>query len=245
MNRRMLALTMVALAQVWAIAGCGGDDEITPTPNPPDEPQVTAEKVGEPTWKPADIHLFTTVRNGNEGFSELIKQLLPPPNHKYLQGFGIMPGEGHTSGHDREIGDNLAKLGLKESTRFTVAEVTDPNSVNLFWMNVPAEGSATGSSPDFESGPIISHDLFPIDVEMSMVNNGVPHPKIKSAFPVPRLDGAPFEPPFQVDGHSHFPLFFRAWLEPSIAEGEHLWEVKLTDSKGNGWVLHAEFTAAP
>jgi len=73
----------------------------------------------------------------------------------------------------------------------------------VVWMSVP-RGRWTGSSPDFDSGPIVPNTVLPIHVEATATHNGQPFSTL-AAFDVPALDSnLGFG---DVDGHSHFPIF--------------------------------------
>jgi hypothetical protein len=119
------------------------------------------------------------------------------------------------------------------------------------WMNVPAPGGV-GSSPDFDSGPIIPNALFPIHVFGKTLQNR----KVFSEtdFYVPALDQN-LDPPFSVDGHSHFPVFiadnpdiacaFGGSCDNTNLLGPYRYEFTLMDSTGQGWRVTADFTVAP
>ncbi len=65
---------------------------------------------------------------------------------------------------------------------------------------------------------------------------------------VPPLD-ANLNPPFNVDGHSHFPIFFadNADFGPLGAKlrGSYVWHIVMTDQSGNGWRIEAHFALGP
>jgi len=54
-------------------------------------------------------------------------------------------------------------------------------------------------------------------------------------------------PPFDVDGHSHFPVFFAdnadfalPGQDPDPA-GRYFWHMKIVDSHGSGWSMNTTF----
>jgi hypothetical protein len=63
-------------------------------------------------------------------------------------------------------------------------------------------------------------------------------------FPIPKLDGQ-LNPPFNVDGHSHFPIFIadNSDFGPpgSNPLGAYTWQLKLVDQTGSGWQVNATF----
>jgi hypothetical protein len=111
-------------------------------------------------------------------------------------------------------------------------------------MTVPDRGT-TGSSPDFASGPIIPNSLFPIHVSGVTRRNGVIFNSGVVNSDVSPLD-ASLDPPFYVDGHSHFPFFIADNLDFGPAgtrpQGDYEYRVKMTDQQGNGWKITVRFT---
>jgi hypothetical protein len=64
-------------------------------------------------------------------------------------------------------------------------------------------------------------------------------------FDIPPLD-ASLDPPFYVDGHSHFPVlladnsdFGPAGVDPA---GDYTWTVTMRDQTGSGWRITARFS---
>ena len=110
------------------------------------------------------------------------------------------------------------------------------HGVYLAWMNVPRKDNApVGSSPDFDHGPIIPNQLFPIHVMIQYSRDGV-FDSGTSEFDVPALDSSPSGEP--VDGHSHFPM----WTNDSSgsylgmpADASYTWVITMTDAGGDGW----------
>jgi hypothetical protein len=218
--------------------------------SPPPAQGVRLTPIGNPTWKPVDFHLFSapigTAATGFTEFLETLQALLPPPNHAVHPDLGIGPGAPHVPPYDSELATGVANEGFHEGVRFKQSEFSNGEGVILAWMNVPAPGT-TGSSPDFASGPIIPNSLFPIHFSGRTLHNG----KVFSEFSsdVPPLD-TNLDPPFDVDGHSHFPLFFAESAEfaptgTANLRGSYQFEFQLIDQAGNGWRITAHFTVAP
>ena len=103
-------------------------------------------------------------------------------------------------------------------------------------MNVPSPGM-TGSSPDFQSGPIIPNTILPITV------TGTAYRDRKFFFDWGHLTIPPLTDqlscPFKVDGHSHFPYYSSDWEGIS---GHFEWQMKMIDTTGNGWSINIKFT---
>ena len=215
--------------------------------------QVDVTKFGSPVWQPVDFHFVAAdVGNGANGYAEfftLSQQILPEPNHKNYPNVGIGPGAPHGPPYDREIGDGLASLGLQDRTSFPVSDFSNGRAVILTFM-VVADGTETGSSPEFASGPIIPNDVFPITFELADKKNGQDFSE-PGSFPVP--SHTTLDPAFaNLEGTSHFPFFLFENADfakdPSAPlAGNYQFEVKLTDAGGNGYNLTAPFTitAAP
>jgi hypothetical protein len=115
-------------------------------------------------------------------------------------------------------------------------------------MIVPAPG-ATGASPDFTSGPIISNALCPIHVAGATYRNQQLADPFLGTFDVPALTPELCCPFFNLDGHSHIPIFFADNLDfmPPGTSPVASWEfrVTMTDNTGNGWQISARFVVTP
>lgn len=233
-----LIIALVALPAVTAAAG------------PPPTQGVRITPIGSPTWRPVDLHMFSapigTAASGYAEFGETIAALLPPPNHVPHPQLGIGPGAAHQPPYDWEMAAGVAAQGYREGMRFSQAEFSEGMGVFTTWMNVPYPGT-TGSSPDFVSGPIIPNSVFPIHVLASATRNGRPFSLVFEG-DVPPLDDT-LNPPFYVDGHSHFPFFLadNADFGPTglPQRGSYRWEITMTDASGNGWLVTTHFAIAP
>jgi hypothetical protein len=218
---------------------------------PPTAQGVRLTPIGSPTWKPVDFHLFSApVGTPASGFAEFLTTvlaLLPPPNHEFHPALGVGPGAPHPPPYDSELANGVAVQGFREAVRFSTSEFSDGQGVILAWMNVPAPGRM-GSSPDFASGPIIPNALFPIQVSGTTFHNGKQFSAFLVDFAVPKLDSH-LDPPFNVDGHSHFPFFVaeNADFGPPGAKllGSYSYHITMIDQSGNGWRVEAHFAVAP
>ena len=214
-------------------------------------PIVSKTKIGNPAWEPVDFHLFSGPLEVN-GFADIgpfLESLLPAPNHASHPDLGIGPGAAHAPPYDTELGDGIVNAGVEEKTVFLGSEWSDGYGVYWAWMNVPSANPAMGSSPDFANGPIIPNADFPIDNLFSVDQDGMEfEPDFGNS--VPALDGN-LNPPFNVDGHSHYPQFvidghfFAA--DPSLGvNGMFEYRARQRDSSGNnGWDLVARFQVVP
>ena len=214
---------------------------------PPPTLGVKISPIGNPTWRPVDFHLFSapvgTAESGYAEFGETMLALLPPPNHVANPFLGVGPGAPHQPPYDSELAAGVTALGFHEGVQFRTAEFSNGMGVWVVWMNIPAPG-ITGSSPDFVSGPIIPNSLFPIHDEGNDYHNGAFF-SFMGSFDVPALD----QIGFNVDGHSHFPVFFadNADFGPPGANlnGSYQYQFTIVDATGNGWRIEAHFTVTP
>jgi hypothetical protein len=212
---------------------------------------ATITPIGSPAWTPVDFHLFTApIGTPATGFAEFVQttlSLLPEPRHRFHPAFPVGPGDPHASPYDTELASGVAALGFREASQFGVSEFSAGSGVYLAFMVVPAAGAATGSSPDFASGPIIPNNLFPIHVAAETRRNGglfsAPYP-----FDIFALNAV--APPFSDEGYSHFPVFlgdaFALALNPQAGPfGSYEFRATMTDQSGQGWQIVAPFQVVP
>jgi len=243
---RILLLTLLVFATVLMAAmpalaaGCG-------------QVSVQLRAIGNPTWKPVDFHVFSTVigtaDDGYAEFGQTTTYLLYPLRHQSCPDLGIGPGDPHfgsdpakpTYVHEMEAGMDV--MNYKDADVFRAADFSGKNGVYAVWMVVPKPGTI-GSSPDFASGPIIPNSLFPIHVYgVTYRNNQVWNSGVAS-FDVPPLTSK-LSCPFFVDGHSHFPIFLvdsYVFGPGGPIHGHYEYRVAMTDATGNGWFITVRFT---
>jgi hypothetical protein len=198
---------------------------------------VRLERIGNPKWEPVDFHHFSA---SWDALPQIAADLLPEPEHTAHPDLGIGPGAAHAGPYDHELDGTVSWLGYTDSSTFTVAEFTE--GVILAWMMVPRNnGSPKGSSPDFANGPIIPNELFPIHVETTYTKDGVSDGFVSEVDVLP-LDQS-INPSFDVDGHSHFPMFNSdsGVFYGSPTEGSYLWTVQMTDTQGDGWRIEVPY----
>jgi hypothetical protein len=212
--------------------------------------QVTATKVGSPTWNLADFNLDSanvgTAQSGYQEFFDLTGgQILTAPFYKNYPGVGAGPsGVAHPPPYDKDLSNGLANLNLQDKSTFSVPEFSNGKGVLLSFM-VIADGSTTGTSPDGADLPIIPNSLFPIQVHRQTHRNGANF-DAASDFPVPAQTG--LDPAFaNVEGATHFPFFFFdngdfADDKNAPLTGNYDFDATLTDTSGAGWHVVAPFT---
>ena len=204
--------------------------------------------IGDPIWKPVDCHVFSapigTAATGYTEFFETVGRLLPPPNHVPRPPLlAIGPGTAHPPPYDSELEAGVDSQNFHEGHAFVRSEFSDGSGVFLVCMVVPAPGT-TGSSPDFASGPIIPNTVFPIHVVGVANRDGNPFDPFLANFDVPPLT-ADIDPSFNVEGHSHFPIFVATNQDFDITgedlKGRYEYVLTMTDAAGNGWTVRAHF----
>lgn len=208
---------------------------------PPASASVTVTTIGSPSFVPTDFHLFTATLD----FSAALSALLPPPNHNFDPGLGIIPGAAHPGPYDTEIAQGLATAGFHEGTQFTPAEYSNGNGVYLAYMLVPTTSAPTGSSPDYASGPIIPNTSLPIHVSFTTYQDGVAA-GTTSELDIPPTGGVGFP---GVAGYSHIPGFLIDAFEgdpfvPGIV-GNYEYRATVLDAAGNGFAINAAFEVVP
>jgi len=224
------------------MAGASRETPLTPSESALDDrPQFRLRQIGNPIWKPVDLHLFSAPIGPPPEFPLLLDTAIAllnpslPENHSFHDDLFVGPGNPHGPPYNREFRNGVARLGFDEDGPFAESDFSGENAVWLTWMTVPKPGTQ-GSSPDFDSGPIIPNLLFLIQGPSTTTRNGAPF-GMCNVLPVPPLDT--ISPRFDVDGHSHFPVFY---LDGSISDpavdtvGSYTYQILLVD-KGrlDGW----------
>src|SRR5262249_50822185 len=157
-----------------------------------------------------------------------------PPNHAVHPDLGIGPGAPHDGPYDHEIGDSFVQQGWQDAATFSRTEAARPNAIYDSWMVVPSDDAPTGRSPDSDNGPMIPNALFPIHAAFQCFVNGEPMSNVEVDTDIPPLDEN-LDPPFDVDGHSHFPMFFALTLGFATPNGVFEWRGSMVDATGAGW----------
>jgi hypothetical protein len=231
----VLIMAVVAGLAPVSIAGSESDDVV----------QLT--RIGHPTWKPVDFHMFSapigTAASGYAEFGDTALAILPPPNHVVNPDLLVGPGAPHSPSYTNEVAHGVAELKYHQGQRFNTSEFSSGNGVWLVWMNVPKPG-ATGSSPDFDSGPIMLNSLFPIHVKAITLRNGADFNPYVADVAVLALNA--LTTPFNVDGASHFPVFIADNMDfappGTKPAGRYEYRITMLDQQGNGWSIVAQFT---
>ena len=183
---------------------------------------VLVHTVGSPVFAVVDTHIFAAP-------TDVFPSLFPNHFPTRLQ---------HGPGYDHEFADGLANNGYQDKDVFTVAEFTDPSAVHLGFVVVPNSSAPSGSSFDFNNGPIIPNNILSIAVRGDVFLNGVLFEQ--DAFGLNLIPASGF------DGRSHFivDLYENSLFAPpglGSLVGDYEYRVTMRDLGGNGYDLVANF----
>jgi hypothetical protein len=211
---------------------------------------VVLQRVGDPAWAPSDLHVFAapigTAADGYAEFGTTQQTILPPPHYVPYVGLGIGPGMPEAPPYTHDMAKGVRRAGYEQGAVFTPEQFSNGQGVYLVFMVGPARHSHNvGSSPDFASGPIIPNALFPISVTGVTYRDGEVFDPFLAGFAVPAINGPPVDPPIDVDGFSHFPIFTadNADFGPPGTQlpGLYRYQLSMIDSTGSGWSISAYF----
>ncbi len=178
---------------------------------------------------------------GSAGFSVVDSHIYAAPTNSFP---GLFPDHFPVrlphSGYDGEYAAGLAAQGYHQGDVFSVAEITDPSAIHLGFVVVPAASAPTGSSFDFNSGPILPNASLPIVVQGDVYHNGVLFEAGPGAFFLRLTGDANF------DGRSHFIVNLwenSLYARPGLVDlsGDYEYRVSLRDTGGVGYDITASF----
>jgi hypothetical protein len=197
----------------------------------------TRTAIGHPTWEPkGGVVLVGTVGSADGGASDLVAWIggLCQPNHRFFQKeFTIGPALAHFGPYDDEAFALAIADGLEPTQVLSTAAYTAPSGVVLVINLVPSEIAPTGSSFDFDSGPIIPNSRFPIRVHGSLLRDGAPQEFFDSFYP----GYDQFTPAIDKDGSSHLFIFLadNSSFVPGLpAAGSYEFLIRATEEGGAG-----------
>jgi hypothetical protein len=217
-------------------------------------PYISCRSFNCPKWAPIDLHLVSApIGTAADQYAEFLTSagtILPPPFHRPHPALGIGPGDPLLGPYDFEMAWGVHDSGFFEGRNLRLSQFRDGNGAILAFNVVPqgscGEPADKGSSPDFAHGDIIGNELFPIHVESVTSHNGDIF-SIPSVFDVPALDNN-LNPPFDVDGHSRFPMFIAEntsfALHPDTPigfTGVYRFNIRMTDAENSGWIIDVRF----
>jgi uncharacterized protein YjbI with pentapeptide repeats len=203
-------------------------------------PEIQLSQVGAPIWKPIDFQLFSAPATPfNQEFGKVYSTLLPYDNPLVAT---YVP---HAPPYDTELSAGSLAGGYVSQAVFTPDQIMlNPNGVYFAFMFVPDPG-ITGSSRDFDSGPVILNSVFPLAINVDVWLDGVLVDRLPGVDDVIHVQ--PKDVAFQ--GTSHLESIQAIW---------HPWDDDLTvgplgnydlrasirDVGGSGWDVLTQFRVA-
>ena len=227
-----------------------------PWDHPGGGPEVKLVRLGKPTWKPVDFHLFAKelpafddnlLVNLQDSLLDILGGEGDHTGHEMLF---IGPGNPHDSPYDKEFEDGLDELGIPDQKRFSRSQINGQNALFFTFMVVAMQKDRVpkGSSPDFIAGSIIPNEIYPIISRSTLFRYGKPFDSGSLDVSVKDEAGDLFFP--GTDGQSHFPFFginnenFCSLAAPPcgpFTKGRYKQHRVLLDQQGNGWELIVKF----
>ncbi|HEX2875891.1 MAG TPA: hypothetical protein VHP33_31790 [Polyangiaceae bacterium] len=154
----------------------------------------------------------------------------------------FLPGEPHDGPYGSELALLAEAAKLAPTQQLTEAQFSPPSGLVLLVMIGPGAAAPSGSSPDFDNGPILPNELFPISATGGVYRQGQPY---DLDFGDRILGYDALSKPIDVEGASHFFLSFgeNASFGPTDAplSGAYEFSLRATDRYGTGWELTVPF----
>jgi hypothetical protein len=223
-------------------AGSGGQPDEAPVG--PHCKSCSVTQLKTPVWRFASAVLSVapigSAALGNESYFEWLAKLFSPQHQlvDYIYG----PGLSHPPPYDDELFQLLTVAGGTPQQSFTAAEFGAPNGIALMLTMAPNANAPVGSSVDFDSGPIIPNQLFPLFIDGNLYRNGVLYDGEFDNF-YPGYNS--LSTPIEKDGPSHSILLFaeNSSYVPNIeSAGSYVFRISVVDASEAGWVLDVPFT---
>jgi hypothetical protein len=239
-----MRIAFTALAFMCAAAACGDPPVEGPDAGPdPYEacgvvrgvwPNEASYPMNRPSFCVVDAQL-ATMRVGDlaqPGAMRAVSEQLFP-DHFYDEFVSShRPETPHAGPYETEISRHMAFWGVTPSRRFAVADLMPPEGVVIAAMAVPHGQAERGPSPDFEDGPVIPGDAFPLEVYMHLQ----------------RFDGTSWQEQtggmtYLSGSASHTPIFNIFQTDEAPQAGDYLLSIEAYEPGfGPSWVLAMPFT---
>jgi hypothetical protein len=200
-------------------------------------------KSGDPAWKTAGWQLFSApIGTQSDNFAEALNSWATIwPEHAVLTlGSGQIifgPKTPHAPPYDGEPAAGVAATDFPHGTYFPERSWTAPGGLLLSGVLIPTAGALTGSSTDFDSGPIVTARV----VVTADLYQGQTLVALDPGFTTPTLQDA--LPDAAFDGWSHVLINF-AQSTQFIAgtPGNYAFLVTLLEQdSGAGWTVRVPF----
>ena len=113
---------------------------------------VVMEPIGNPTWRPGEIHVFTSRSDSFQNWLAVMNRISPPSEY-------TTPRE---PPYESVMADGLTKAGIHSLVSFGPDDIDGrPNGINMGMTLLPDPG-IIGTSVRTDSGAIIPLNLLPI-----------------------------------------------------------------------------------
>jgi hypothetical protein len=215
-------------------------------------PGVTQTAVGAPSWQVTDvIQISLLVGNENNGFA----QLGPSYDNLFLPLYGLegfigananihpifRPVERNERDYDGVLSALVAINGYESKTTFTREEFETDNGILVLFVFEPGPGSPVESSYDFDSGPVLPTELFPMSMNWIVVKDAMTWWE-DAPFELPGYHQ--YDPPVPGSGSSHriFGVQIIDVLNPADAVGTYQQTFEVLDAGGAGWTITVPLT---
>ena len=148
---------------------------------------------------------------------------------------------------DREMSEAVASAGYDVDGPFSSAQFSEGYGVFRDLDGDPRRRKSTWELARLQARDrIVPNSLFPIRVTGFSTRDGERFATNLVDFSVPPLDSPDLTPSFDVDGHSHLPVFIAdnhdfGPPETAIA-GEYQYHITMLDAHGDGWFILVSFS---
>lgn len=191
---------------------------------------VTVTAIGSPAWYMTGFQLFSAPGSTDEEFFGVIDAVI---GENALEVVTSPP-------YDDLIPNGVAANGYPVKNVFEWFEANERPNIPYLAFNMIPDGTFTGSSFDFESGPIIPNSLLPIKCELKIFREGEPI-DFCGAELGRMIEG--------LDGESVTGLFFGAapsfFPDGTELLGNYEFAGTLLDASGAGYQISAPYSVVP
>jgi hypothetical protein len=245
----MRSTLLITVAATFAVA-CTADPLQGPIDGPrshanpdgwvlgPDCVNCTRAPIGPALWAPARVVLVS----GNVGVSgaqatSLLQSLLQPRHAPGASAGMFVSAERHPPPYDDETYEMLDARGIAATQAFSDVQFTAPQGVTMLMTLEPATPAPTAPSVDFDVGPVIDRQAFPISVDVQLYRNGA-------------VFGQAFNRSLAVSEGSPALSHLFVGLAGNSAlgtlagapDGKYQYQLTMTDARGSGWNVTVPFT---
>jgi hypothetical protein len=206
--------------------------------------------IGDPQWEITQalpiVGDVGALETGPEAYFDWVLKFFGPRHAYSSSEQAFLPGQPHDGPYASELEVLAEAAKLVPAQQLTEAQFSPPSGLVLLVMIVPGAAAPSGSSPDFESAPILPNELFPISATGGVYKQGKPY---DLNFGDKILGYDALSQPIDVEGASHFFLSFAensSFGPPDeTPSGVYEFALRATDRHGTGWELTVPFAVGP